>query len=138
MRRSKPKDDARLREHKKYLGLTVLARRGDTFRQSQVRVKFFWKILKKYFCQVIEIRDDGWIGVMMKGDTNLTFFLQPEVRKILKNFDFFRIEVTLEIQTSGGNGPKSPRDGLTGVNSQEVCMLIDDQFDQQVTTAHFC
>ena len=41
MRRSKPKDDARLREHKKYLGLTVLARRGDTFRQSQVGVKFF-------------------------------------------------------------------------------------------------
>lgn len=36
IRRGKPKDDVRFREHRKCLGLTVLARRGDTFRQAQV------------------------------------------------------------------------------------------------------
>lgn len=88
IRRNKTKDDSRFREHRKCLGLTVLARRGDTFRQAQV----------------IEIRDDGYIGVMMKGDSNLTFFLTQE------------------------SGPKSPREG-----QGDVCMLINDQYDDQVT-----
>ena len=37
IRRNKTKDDSRFREHRKCLGLTVLARRGDTFRQAQVK-----------------------------------------------------------------------------------------------------
>ena len=44
--------------------------------------------------KVIEIRDDGYIGVMMKGDSNLTFFLTQE------------------------SGPKSPREG-----QGDVCMV---------------
>ena len=77
---------------------------------------------------MIEIRDDGYIGVMMKGDTNLTFFLQPEV---LLRYNS-NIILNCVSKTSSGTQPKSPRDGLPGVNSQEVCMLIDDQYDQQV------
>ena len=48
----------------------------------------------KHNLKVIEIRDDGYIGVMMKGDSNLTFFLTQE------------------------SGPKSPREG-----QGDVCMV---------------
>ena len=60
---SKKSDEAR-RNHQelsKCLGLKVLARRGDTFRTAQVQ----------------EVKDDGAVGVMMAGDTNLTFFSEP-------------------------------------------------------------
>merc|ERR1711970_495200 len=45
----------------------------------------------------------------MKGDTNLTFFLQPE------------------------GGPKSPHDTKSAVGQGDVCMLINDEFDDQVS-----